>query len=109
MKVIFYLANPFFLAHGGTQTLVEALMREIAGLGVEVEPARWWDERQCGDILHFINRPGSSLVKGARQKGFRTVMTEFIDQKSSRSPFQLWLRRFAFQCDRVVGGPLSFR
>jgi glycosyltransferase involved in cell wall biosynthesis len=109
MKVIFYHANPFFLAHGGTQTLVEALMREIAGLGVEVEPARWWDERQRGDILHFINRPGSSLVQGARQKGFKTVMTENIDQTSSRPTFQLWLRRFAFQCDRTMGGPLSLR
>src|SRR5207253_8514081 len=46
--------NPFFLAHGGTQTLIESLMSEIARLGVEVEPARWWDDRQRGDILHFI-------------------------------------------------------
>src|SRR2546430_777095 len=33
MKVLFYYANPFFLAHGGTQTLIESLMREIAALG----------------------------------------------------------------------------
>jgi len=109
VKVIFYHANPFFLAHGGTQTLIESLMSEIAQLGVEVEPARWWDDRQRGDILHFINRPGTSLLHGARQKGIRTVMTENIDETSSRSGLQLWLRRFAFQCDRAIGGPISFR
>jgi len=109
MKVIFYQAQPFFLAHGGTQTLLESLMREIRGLGVEVEPARWWDERQTGDILHFMNRPVASLVQTARQKGFGTIMTENIDQTSSRSNFELWLRRFAFRCDRALGGPLAFR
>lgn len=109
MKVLFYSAHPFFLAHGGTQTLIESLMREIGRLGVEVEPARWWDDRQRGDILHFINRPSSSLVSGAKQKGIRTVMTENIDQTSSRPGLQLWLRRLVFQCDRMIGRPLAYR
>ncbi len=43
MKVLFSCSIPFFLAHGGSQTLAEALMRELQQLGVEVEPARWWD------------------------------------------------------------------
>lgn len=109
MKAIFYCANPFFLMHGGTQTLLEALMREIRALGVDVEPARWWDDRQQGDILHFMNRPTRTLVHAAREKGFKLVMTETIDETASRPPLQLWLRRFVLQCDRAVGAPLSRR
>lgn len=109
MKSIFYCNNPFFLGHGGSQTLLEALMREIAALGVEVEPVRWWDDKQSGDIIHFMNRPTQWLVDGARQKGLKTVMTENIDHTASRGPFELWLRKFALQCDRVLGGPITYR
>src|SRR5215475_8108291 len=109
MKSIFYCNFPFFLAHGGAQTLIESLMREIAALGVEVEPLRWWDDKQTGDIIHFMNRPTQWLVDAARQKGLKTVMTENIDQTASRRPFELWLRKLALRCDRVLGGPLAFR
>lgn len=109
LKVLFYSANPFFLAHGGTQTLLEALMREIAGHGVTVEPARWWDDGQTGDILHFMNRPTGTLVRCARQKGFKTVMTENIDQTASRSAFELWFRRAVFGMDKVLGGRMGRR
>jgi glycosyltransferase involved in cell wall biosynthesis len=109
MKALFYCNNPFFLAHGGTQTLLESLMREIAALGVEVEPLRWWDATQTGDIIHFMNRPTGSLVEAAHNKGFKTVMTENIDHTASRGTFGLWLRKFALQCDRALGGPVAFR
>ena len=109
MKVLFYCINPFFLAHGGTQTLLESLMREIRALGVEVEPARWWDGSQTGDILHFMNRPTLTLVSGAQTKGFKCVMTETMDQTGSRSAFALWGRKLAFGCDRMLGGQVSFR
>lgn len=84
-------------------------MREIAALGVEVEPVRWWDDRQHGDIIHFMNRPTRWLVEAAKKKGFRLVMTENLDQTSSRTPFALWLRKFALQCDRALGGHVSSR
>lgn len=109
MKVLFYSPNPFFLAHGGTQTLLESLMREIAGHGVTVEPARWWDDRQAGDILHFMNRPTHTLAQCARQKKFKTVMTENIDQTASRPHFDLWLRRALFEVDRTLGGKVGHR
>src|SRR5260370_35907584 len=103
MKAIFYHGQPFFLTHGGAQTLTESLMREIAALGVQVEPARWWDDRQRGDILHFMNRPSSALVEGARRNGFKSVLTENMDQTSSRPALALWLRHFILQCDRSTG------
>jgi glycosyltransferase involved in cell wall biosynthesis len=85
MKVLFSNSLPFFLAHGGTQTLLESLMRELAGLGVEIEPERWWDEKQTGDILHYMNRPPLLNVRAARAKGFKVMMTENLDQTASRS------------------------
>jgi len=93
MKVLFSCPLPFFLAHGGSQTLVEALMRELQNLGTEVEPARWWDENQTGDILNFIGRPTTLSVRLAHQKGFKVVMTDLLDQTASRSDFRLLLQR----------------
>lgn len=94
MKVIFSHNLPFFLAHGGMQTLSEALMREITGLGVEVEPERWWDQDQKGDILHYIMRPPFAInVRLAHEKGFKVVMTENLDQTASRSRLQLFAQK----------------
>lgn len=94
MKVIFSHAVPFFLAHGGMQTLTEALMGEMSRLGVEVEPERWWNSNQRGDILHYMGRPPFAInIKLAHEKGFKVVMTETLDQTASRSSLQLWLQR----------------
>ncbi len=109
MKAVFQCKDPFFLVHGGVQTLLEALMREIRACGVEVEPARWWDETQTGNILHFMNRPTRTQVLAARAKGFGTVMTETLDQTGSRTWTQLWLRKLGFQFDRAMGNPVSGR
>ena len=104
MKVLFSCPLPFFLAHGGSQTLVEALMRELPNLGVEVEPARWWDENQTGDILHFIGRPSMLNVRLAHQKRFKVVMTDLLDQTASRSNSRLFLQR---SFNRTLGHVLS--
>src|SRR4029077_19922881 len=97
MKVLFSHGLPFFLAHGGTQTFVESLMRELPALGVEVEPERWWDETQLGDIIHFIGRPSSIVhIRLAKEKGFKVVLTEFLDQPASRDRLPLFAQSFLF-------------
>jgi glycosyltransferase involved in cell wall biosynthesis len=93
MKVLFFNSPPFFLAHGGMQTLTEALMRELAALGVEVEPERWWDDQQKGDILHYFVRPHIVNVRSAHEKGFKMVMTENLSKTASRSRSQLFGQR----------------
>jgi glycosyltransferase involved in cell wall biosynthesis len=93
VKVLFSFNLPFFLAHGGAQTLVESIMRELPSLGVEVEPVRWWDENQKGNILHYFDRPQLPTVRFAQQKGFKVVMTELRDQTASRSRLQLMAQR----------------
>jgi glycosyltransferase involved in cell wall biosynthesis len=96
---------PFFLAHGGSQILVEAVMRELGGLGVEVEPARWWDENQKGDVIHYFNRPPPTNVDLARQKGFKVVMTELLDQTASRGRAQLLAQRSFTKLARALLPP----
>jgi glycosyltransferase involved in cell wall biosynthesis len=105
MKVLFSCSLPFFLAHGGSQTLMEAVMSELSGLGVEVEPERWWDENQKGDIIHYFNRPPLSNVQLARQKRFKVVMTELLDQTASRSRSQLLAQRAFIRLARALLPP----
>jgi glycosyltransferase involved in cell wall biosynthesis len=100
MKVLFSQSLPFFLAHGGTQTFVESLLRELPALTVEIEPVRWWDETQQGDIIHFVGRPSFDHVRLAQQKGFKVVMTEFLDQPASRHRLTLFAQRLCIQFAR---------
>lgn len=106
MTVLFSHGLPFFLAHGGTQTFAESLMRELPALGVEVEPERWWDETQLGDIIHFIGRPSSiAHIRLAKQKGFKVVLTEFLDQPASRDRLTLFAQRLCIRiARRTLGG-----
>jgi glycosyltransferase involved in cell wall biosynthesis len=105
MKILFSYNFPFFLAHGGAQTLVEAVMRELAGLGMEVEPERWWDENQKGDVIHYFNRPALQNVQLAQKKRFKVVMTELLDQTASRSRMQLLAQRSFTKLARALVPP----
>jgi hypothetical protein len=79
VKVIFSHGLPFSLAHSGPQTLIESLIRELALVGVEVEPERWWDADQADDILHIVQRPNPDNVRSAKKEGRMTIMTEILD------------------------------
>jgi glycosyltransferase involved in cell wall biosynthesis len=92
MKVLFSNSMPFFLAHGGAQTLTEQLMRGLRNIGIEVEPERWWDENQTGDVLHYIGRPFKSNVLLAKKKGFKVVLTDLLDTVAARSRPKLFLQ-----------------
>lgn len=107
MKVLFSHSLPFFLAHGGSQTLIEALMRELGNLGVQVEPVRWWDDRQTGDIIHYVGRPHGANVALAHEKKFKVVMTDLLDQTASRSRSRLFLQRTVIQTIRAAAPRLA--
>ncbi|MBM3876885.1 MAG: glycosyltransferase [Verrucomicrobia bacterium] len=110
MKVIFSHNLPFALAHGGVQTQVEALMRELGALGVAVEPERWWDAAQQADILHYFGRPPTvGHVRQARLKGRRVVMFENLDQTASRSRPALLAQRLLIRAARATPGGLTNR
>src|SRR2546421_8774167 len=93
MKVLFSNSPPFFLAHGGAQTLTEELMRGLRNVGAEVEPERWWDEKQPGDVLHYVGRPNKLNVVLAKKKGFKVVMTDLLDVVAVRPRHKLFLQR----------------
>ncbi len=107
MKVLFSHSLPFFLAHGGSQTLIEALMRELANLGVQVEPVRWWDENQTGDIIHHVGRPATGGIRLAHEKKFKVVMTDLLDQTASRRRSRLFLQRLAIRTIRTFAPSLA--
>ena len=109
MKVLFSQTLPFFLAHGGTQTFIESLLRELPRLGVEVQPERWWDETQSGDIIHFIARPSIIHVNLAKQKGYKVVLTEFLDQPASRGRLTLFAQRLVTKAVRKIFGTFVSR
>src|SRR5262249_37872407 len=73
MKVLFDCAVPFSLAHGGQQIQIEQTRAALQKIGVDVEPLRWWDEDQAGDVFHFFGRTPIQLLQLAKRKGMRVV------------------------------------
>ena len=102
MKVVFSHHLPFSLAHGGMQTLIESLMRELSVLGVEVEPERWWEPNQTCDVMHFVQRPHQGNAELAKQKGRKLLMTENYDVVASESRSRLLLRSVATRAARAI-------
>ncbi len=102
MRVIVSHSLPFALAHGGIQVLVDSLMKHLAAKGVEIEPERWWDDRQHGDILHFFARPTALHVDMARRMGYKIVLTDLLDNTASRSRSQRVLQRTMIRATRCL-------
>jgi glycosyltransferase involved in cell wall biosynthesis len=93
MKVLFDCHLPFMLVHGGMQIQIEQTMAALGMVGVSVEPLRWWDENQTGDILHHFGRVPINTVVQAQQKGMKVVLAELLTGTGSRSAAQLRLQR----------------
>ena len=89
MKILFNCGLPFALAHGGHQIQIERTQAALQSIGIEVEPVRWWDDKQTGDIIHFFGRMPTDQIKLARQKGVKVVMAELLTAPGSRTPGQL--------------------
>ncbi|MGD0734801.1 MAG: hypothetical protein ABR976_06620 [Terracidiphilus sp.] len=102
MKVVFSHNLPFSLAHGGIQTMIESLMRELSLLGVEVEHERWWDPNQTCDIMHFVQRPHQGNAELAKQKGRKLLMREIYDVVASESRPRLLMRAWATRAARAL-------
>ncbi len=76
------------LAHGGAQVQIEQTKLALEALGVEVEPLRWWDAAQSGDILHFFGRMPTGLMRLAQAKGMKVVMEDLLTAQGSRPPWR---------------------
>ena len=93
MKILFYCGLPFALTHGGQQVQIERTQAALQSIGLEVEPIRWWDDQQRGDIIHYAGRMPTTQIELAHQKGIKVVMAELLTAPGSRSRAQLWLQR----------------
>jgi glycosyltransferase involved in cell wall biosynthesis len=100
MKVLFDHLQPFFLAHGGFQTQIEQTRLALEQVGLEVEPVRWWDDSQRGDIIHFFGRPSSNYIDLAHRKNIRVVMSELLSELGARSAPARASQRIATQLIR---------
>lgn len=113
MKVLLNCGLPFSLAHGGHAIQIQQTQLALQGLGVEVEPMRWWDETQTGDVIHyFCGRMPPDQIRWAHQKNIRVVMSELLTGQGSRSMNQIRLQKcFMRVADRLVPSSftLSFR
>lgn len=89
MKILLNCRLPFALAHGGMQTQIEQTQAALIALGLEVEPLRWWDATQTGDLIHYFGRMPVDHIKFAQQKKIKVVMAELLTGPGSRSPAQL--------------------
>ena len=93
MKILMNCSLPFGLAHGGHAIQIQQTMAGLQRIGVAVEPLRWWDETQTGDVIHFVGRMPAEHIRFAHQKKIKVVMTELLTGAGSRSAWQLHCQR----------------
>ncbi len=93
MKILVHCGLPFALAHGGQAIQIQQTMAALAAQGVVVEPLRWWDETQTGDVIHYFGRMPATQIRFAQQKNIKVVMAELLTAQGSRSSGQLRRQR----------------
>ena len=102
MRVLFDCPCPFMLVHGGAQIQIEQTMAALGKVGVFVEPLRWWDQAQSGDVLHYFSRIPTHLMRSAQAKGMKVVMSAFISGLGARPAWQRFLQRLTLRAIRPV-------
>jgi glycosyltransferase involved in cell wall biosynthesis len=94
MKVLFYCGMPFSLAHGGAQIQIEQTILALQKIGVDVQPAQWWEDLPKVDIYHHFGRPPAEVVRLAHAKGVRVVLQELLTEQGSRSRNRLRVQKW---------------
>jgi glycosyltransferase involved in cell wall biosynthesis len=93
LKILFNCTVPFLFVHGGQQIQIEQTMGALEKSGVGVEPLRWWDENQRGDILHNFGPMDPALLRLAHAHGWRVVITMLFTALCNRTPNELLIRQ----------------
>jgi len=93
MTILFHCSLPFSLAHGGQAVQIQRTMAALAEIGVAVEPLRWWDEKQEGDLIHYVGIMPVDQINFARQKKIKVVHANILTAQGSQTPWQRGLRR----------------
>jgi glycosyltransferase involved in cell wall biosynthesis len=110
MKLLIDHPSPFMLAHGGVQVLIERTWHALSDLGIQVEPLRWWDDKQSGDLIHFYGRVPTEYLRLAHKKRIPVVMSELLSGAGARAPLVLLTQRTAIALlRRVLPEPFQVR
>ena len=108
MKILFDHPDPFLLAYGGFQIQIEQTQQALEGLGLTVEPLRWWDVSQRGDLIHFFGRPFPNYIQLAQQKGLPVVFTALHSSVGVRALWKRLLQKTVMQiAERAVPSMIS--
>ena len=89
MKILFDRHIPAGFAPGGAQIQVDRTLAALAALGVEVEPLRWWDEQQTGELVHFFGTCNNDYLGVARAARRPVVVTTLFTETCNRSVARL--------------------
>jgi|SRR5690242_12040941 len=73
-------------------------MAALGGIGITVEPLRWWDEQQTGDVILYFGRMPAEHIRFARRKKMKVVMAELLTAQGSRSTAQLRRQKMLSRC-----------
>ncbi|HEV2694991.1 MAG TPA: glycosyltransferase [Verrucomicrobiae bacterium] len=93
MKILVNCTLPFALAHGGQAIQIQRTMASLAEIGVAVEPLRWWDEHQTGDLIHYFGLMPVDQIHFARQKKIKVIIANLLTEQGSQTPLQRGARR----------------
>ena len=93
MKILVNCTLPFALAHGGQAIQIQRTMASLAEIGVAVEPLRWWDEHQTGDLIHYFGLMPVDQIQFARQKKIKVIIANLLTAQGSQTPLQRGVRR----------------
>jgi len=93
MKILVNCTLPFALAHGGQAIQIQRTMAALTEIGVAVEPLRWWDEHQTGDIIHFFGLMSVDQIRFAQQKKIKVIIANLLTAQGSQTNMQRRVRR----------------
>jgi glycosyltransferase involved in cell wall biosynthesis len=107
MKIIFDHQLPFMLAHGGTQIQIERTRAALENIGVEASYMEWWNEKQTADVLHQVGWVHPEVIKFARNKSWKVVITTLLTEQCNQSKWQWFVRKISIQA--LFAAPLPGR
>ena len=93
MKILVNCTLPFALAHGGQAIQIERTIAALNEIGVTAEPLRWWDEKQTGDLIHYVGIMPVEQIQFARQKKIKVIIANLLTAQGSQTPLQRGARR----------------
>ena len=108
MKILINFSLPYGLAHGGHAIQIDQTMAALKTLGLAVEPVRWWDAAQTGDVIHYFGRMSAEHIRFAHARSIKVVMAELLTAQGSRTPRQLRAQKLISQVIARLA-PRTFR